>query len=467
MTERWTLLQSAWVASLILAVVTFLPAMTGAFAASYGALTEAPQDLRDCELPADISGTTLLETGCRYTRSITISASDVVLDCQGATITGMHRRGIVIRPGLKSVTVRDCRLHDTGGILIEGQTPEDDPQSREAARVGSSQGVVLEHLTITNSFMTGIFVDHYVVGAVIRNSIVADGHHVGIYLEHGSQKNTVSGNLVRNNGLFTNFGIRRIGPTRREGLSVDGSAFNLIENNVFDGNAFGGIFHYKNCWEFHTTNSQSCPRLQGSDGNVIRGNVFRNMDIGIWVASRQSRDLVMWDCGDKSPYENPVSLELMMGEREWGQSDGFQGYHFNPEQIAGFVDKRALSPRWPFPTKLHLYEDFAKDNIYEDNCFEWLETGIRIEDDGNAVTGNRFIGDFEYLYLGSPFRARFLNRPIKNTVISGNHSFSPSGRSFLENSFLAEGEHIDTVIEQQGFGNFSMPKRTTCSAGPS
>ncbi len=437
----------------------------GGSAASYGVVTGAPSVLRDCSLPDIEPGQILLETDCRYTHSITIEDSNVTLDCRGATITGMHRRGIIIRPGLKNVVIRDCRLHDTGGILIEGQTPEDDAAARDAARAASSQGVVLDHLTITRSYMTGVFVDHYVVGATIRNSIVADGHHVGIYLEHGSQKNTVSSNLIRNNGLFTNKGIRRIGPTRREGLSVDGSAYNLIENNVFDGNAFGGIFHYKNCWEFHTTNPESRPRLQGSNGNVIRGNTFRNMDIGIWVASRQARDLVMWDCGDKSPYDNPVSLEPMMGDRPWGVSDAFLGYNFNPELIAGFVDKRALAPRWPFPMALYLYEDFAKDNTYEGNCFERLQTGIRVEDDGNVVAGNLFIGDFEYLYLGSPFRARYLKRPVSGTVIENNRSISPAGRSFLENSFLADGEHADTVIDQPDTINAGLLSETVCPSG--
>ncbi|WP_298959243.1 right-handed parallel beta-helix repeat-containing protein [uncultured Roseibium sp.] len=432
---------------------------------TFGALTGAPPELRDCELPEIGPGTVFLENGCRYRRSITIEQSDVVLDCRGATITGMHRRGIVIRPGLRNVTIRDCRLHDTGGILIEGQTPEDDAPARDAARAASSSGVVLEHLTITESYMTGVFVDHYVVGATIRNSIVADGHHVGIYLEHGSQKNTVSGNLIRNNGLFTNQGIRRIGPTRREGLSVDGSAFNLIENNVFDSNAFGGIFHYKNCWEFHTTNPESRPRLQGSDGNIIRGNIFKNMDIGIWVASRQARDLVMWDCGDESPYENPVSLELMMGDRSWGKSDEFLGYRFNPELIAGFVDKRALSPRWPFPMKLRLFEDFAKDNLYQGNCFENLQTGIRIEDDGNVVEDNFFVGDFEYLYLGSPFRAKYLNRPVVGTVIENNRNYSPSGRDFIQNSFLAKGEHNQTVILQPKPSEAGAGAETSCPSG--
>lgn len=433
---------------------------------TYGALTPAPEALKDCALPAVTSGKVLLETDCRYTNPIVISTGNVILDCRGGTISGMHRRGITIRPGLKNVTIRDCRLDDTGGILIEGQTPTDDAAARDEARANSSQGVVLDHLTITQSYMTGVFVDHYVVGATIRNSIVADGHHVGIYLEHGSQKNVVSGNLIRNNGLFTNKGIRRIGPTRREGLSVDGSAYNLIENNIFDSNAFGGIFHYKNCWEFHTTNPESRPRLQGSDGNVIRGNVFRNMDIGIWVASRQARDLVMWDCGDKSPYDKPVSLNLMMGKRPWGQSDNFLGYRFNPELIAGLVDKNALAPRWPFPTELHLYEDFAEDNTYEGNCFENLLTGIRIEDDGNEVRNNLFLGDFEYLYLGSPFRARMLNRPIKGTVIEGNRSVSPSGRIFLQNSFLADGEYTDTVIDQPDPAS-AGPKPDVCETGRS
>lgn len=434
-------------------------------AAEPGALTPAPEDLRACELPDIVTGLTLLETGCRYTSPLVISHSDVLLDCRGATIAGMTRRGITIRPGLKNVIIRDCRLHDTGGVLIEGQTPADDAAARDEARANSSQGVVLDHLTITSSYMTGVFVDHYVVGATIRNSIVEDGHHVGVYLEHGSQKNVVSGNLIRNNGLFTNRGIRRIGPTRREGLSVDGSAFNLIEDNVFDGNAFGGIFHYKNCWEFHTTNPESRPRLQGSDGNVIRGNTFRNMDIGIWVASRQARDLVTWDCGDKSPYDNPVPLTIMMSERPWGVSDAFLGYHFNPELIAGLVDDRAPEPRWPFPMALYLFEDFAKDNRYENNCFEELKTGIRIEDDGNVVADNLFIGDFEYLYLGSPFRARYLDRPLRDTAIEGNLAVSPSGKGFLENSFLAEGEHVGTMLSQNG--SAATPHCPTPAEAPS
>ncbi|PVB62916.1 right-handed parallel beta-helix repeat-containing protein [Labrenzia sp. 011] len=430
-----------------------------------GALTPAPKVLRECSLPKIEAGRNLLQTDCRYTDGIVIAASNVTLDCQGALITGMHRRAIIIRPGLKNVTIRDCRLDDTGGILIEGQTPQDDPAARDRARATSSEDVVLEHLTITRSYMTGIFVDHYVVGATIRDSIVADGHHVGIYLEHGSQRNTVSGNLIRNNGLFTNRGIRRIGPTRREGLSIDGSAYNLVENNIFEDNAFGGIFHYRNCWEFHTTNPESRPRLQGSNGNIIRGNVFRNMDIGIWVASRQARDLVMWDCGDTSPYDNPVSLELMMKDRPWGQSDELLGYRFNPELIAGLVDKRAPAPLWPFPMALHLFEDFARDNLYEGNCFENLKTGIRIEDDGNAVKDNLFLGDFEYLYLGSPFRAALLDHPVTGTQVIGNRNLSPAGRTLLENSFLAEGEHSHTVMDQPANTAEKVPSGARCRPG--
>ena len=91
-------------------------------------------------------------------------------------------------------------------------------------------------------------------------------------------------------------------------------------------------------------------------------------------------------------------------------------------------------------------------------------TGIRIEDDGNTVRDNLFVGDFEYLYLGSPFRAKMLNRPIEGTVIEGNKNASPSSRSFLQNSFLADDEHKDTVIGQPDAGS-SVPVPDTCKTG--
>ena len=74
------------------------------------------------------------------------------------------------------------------------------------------------------------------------------------------------------------------------------------------------------------------------------------------------------------------------------------------------------------------------------------------------------MGDFEYLYLGSPFRANMLNRPIEGTVIEGNKNASPSSRSFLQNSFLAADEHKDTVIVQPDAGS-SVPAPDTCKTG--
>ena len=220
---------------LALPILCLLSVLSGTAASetrsTYGALTPAPETLRACTLPDMTPGKVQLETDCRYTEPVVISSDNVLLDCRGGTITGMHRRGITIRPGLKNITIRDCRLDDTGGILIEGQTPSDDAAARDDARANSSQGVVLDHLTITKSYMTGVFVDHYVVGATIRNSIVADGHHVGIYLEHGSQKNVVSGNLIRN--------IKKVGPYPPEvagfGIGIAVEADTTLTGNVVEG----------------------------------------------------------------------------------------------------------------------------------------------------------------------------------------------------------------------------------------
>lgn len=35
-----------------------------------------------------------------------------------------------------------------------------------------------------------------------------------------------------------------------------------------------------------------------SDENIVRHNVFVGERVGVWLASRQSKDLSKWDCGD-------------------------------------------------------------------------------------------------------------------------------------------------------------------------
>lgn len=151
-------------------------------------------------------------------------------------------------------------------------------------------------MVVTGSGRVGIYFDDYVTDSTLSNSTVQQSYMSGIYLEHSSRNNRIINNRIVNNGHES------LGRGKREGLAVDSSANNLIEGNLFKGNGAGGVFLYKNCGE-HYSSGKSVIRWQHSDHNIIRNNTFTDEQIGIWLASRQSRDLSGFDCGNK-PKDN-------------------------------------------------------------------------------------------------------------------------------------------------------------------
>jgi len=82
-------------------------------------------------------------------------------------------------------------------------------------------------------------------------------------------------------------------------------------------------------------------RWQHSDYNVIRNNTFVNEPVGIWLASRQNRDLSGFDCGDK-----------------------------------------------PREGSLKFYPDYADNNVVVGNRFEGVSA--KVVDDGKANYINRY-----------------------------------------------------------------------------
>src|SRR5690606_792813 len=136
--------------------------------------------------------------------------------------------------------------------------------------------IVIEDSTFLNSRGVGIFVDGYVTGVTLRRLHVEGSGSSGIYLEAGSKDNLVEDNDIVDNGFgengpywqqFQGLDIWYWG-TGREGLSIDGSRFNTVRHNRFSGNAYGGIFLYKNCGEYVNLRPQRWwHRRYGADGN--------------------------------------------------------------------------------------------------------------------------------------------------------------------------------------------------------
>ncbi|ADW72985.1 Parallel beta-helix repeat [Rahnella aceris] len=253
----------------------------------------------ECELP-EVRGNTTLSPHCVYKEAVIITSSNTTLDCRGAVLEGDNERpfGILINSKgkpLSDVTVRNCKVrHFTrSGIRITSDIAANklSPNHEKNYRRTPTR-ITLENVEVTGSGRVGIYFDDYVTHSTLSHSIVRDSYMSGIYLEHSSRNNKVVDNQIIDNGH------ERFGKGKREGLAVDSSAYNLIEGNRFESNGAGGVFLYKNCGE-HFSTGKSVIRWQHSDYNVIRNNTFVNEPVGIWLASRQNRDLSGFDCGDK------------------------------------------------------------------------------------------------------------------------------------------------------------------------
>ena len=271
---------------------------------------------------AELTTSSHLDPTCTYTAGFDITASDVTLDCQGATIAApisANGAGILIHTpvevAMDHVTVRNCRVEgflNSIKVTRDGfRTLPDDGQ--EFAH--PTTDIVIERTVVTGSRGVGIYVDGYVSGVTLRRNEIKGAGGSGIYLETGSKQSIVEGNQIVDNGYIENgpngtkykfsgidFWFWGIG---REGISVDGSYENTIRGNVFTRNSAGGIFMYKNCGEY-PDRPRYFERRDPADHNLIQGNVFVGGREGIWVSSRMGENTLPMECTDEAYIDEPL-----------------------------------------------------------------------------------------------------------------------------------------------------------------
>ena len=341
-----------------------------------------------------------LDPACTYTEGITITASDVTLDCRGARIESPDRsgsRGVSVTApttvALARVTVRNCVIEGfLNNVRVTRQGFKELAQGHEYEHPFAD--IVIENSHLYRSRGSGVFVDGYVTDVTLRDLEIAGSGGVGIYLEAGSKDNVVERNHVHRNGYADTYGPGvpfsfggtefRYHSTGREGLAIDGSRDNVVRDNVFERNANGGVFLYKNCGEFATERPGGWwHRPYGAEGNLIEGNRFLDEPDGVWVGSRMSENQFFMDCSDPTYVDGPV-------------------------------------------TAVHL--DAASGNTIRDNDFEQVRHGVRVEDDDTVVAGNRFTGvgiegyTVWAVIVGTEHRTQVLGQPVDGVVVSGNEA---------------------------------------------
>ncbi|MEC7121122.1 MAG: right-handed parallel beta-helix repeat-containing protein [Pseudomonadota bacterium] len=325
-----------------------------------------------------VSGSMTLDPKKTYTKTeFQIRQSDTILDCQGALIDGQNKvkTGLRIvsdgKTPLRNVTVKNCNFKNfsSSGIRIYwkgNDTLKLKHSMAERYRLAPQQ-IKLLNITVEDTAKSSVYVDDYVSDVLIDGLTVRRSGALGLYLEHHSRRTTVQNSLFEQNGY-------RGGKPAREGLAIDASMHNVIRNNTFKGNAQGGIFLYKNCGERFST-GKSVLRTQQASYNVIEGNTFIDMPRGVWLASRQSKNLSKWDCGDPSLDD---------------------GVH---------------------------YQDYARHNTIRNNRFCGIPKPVIVEDNHNTITDNRYDRvQRGFAEVTRPPREKLLNQPVIGTVLKNNQA---------------------------------------------
>ena len=394
-----------------------------------GPLIERAQPLRPCEHPDErLSGQVVLEAGCFYEQSFEIDEPDTTLDCNGAELRPEDGFAVNIKRNADRALVRNCYVRGVKGIAVRVRKVRDG-ESDDDVRALAPQDVVIENVDIVSTESVGVHLLPHTVGVTVRNSVLSNNSSSGVYMSPYGRHHRIINNQIDNNGHIKPDGTPRIGWYRREGIAIDGSSEHYIAGNDISANAFGGILLYKNCWEHAAEEPNSRPRTDHARANLIENNRFREQPFGIWIAARQSRDLTLMGCGDPTPYRNPIAV-MDVFHPTYGD--------YPSAAIELYLLSLNFASVWP---------DFAEDNEIIGNTFESIgRGGIRVEDDGTRVADNLFIGDFDYVFVGAPFRARLAGQPVDSTVIVSNSYHSSSGADFSERLALIPDEHSNTEL---------------------
>ncbi|MCK5813290.1 MAG: right-handed parallel beta-helix repeat-containing protein [Cocleimonas sp.] len=360
-----------------------------------------------------ITENTTLPSGCRYDRvRFEITRSDVVFDCNNAILNGLGKTkrntfflaykqeeapllaAFFIRGSeddfIENVTIKNCNIsYYINGVNVNFGLKESTHHNlknninvaalEDHLRTLSPHNIQLENMNITANHKTAIYIQRYITDFKLKDSTIK-ANDIGIYLESGTKNNLISNTTFSKNGETT-YDLasrkRKLRIKKREAIAIDSSAYNTIIGNTFINNAGGAIFLYKNCYENYKDES-SLPRIQHSSFNIIENNTFSDERKGVWIASRQSREMENFNCGD------PL---VIVGE------DNDDKY----------------------------YEDFSRNNQIVSNVFNGVEKSIIVEDDNNIISNNTFTGESRVdLIIGTEIRSTYLNHPVKNTVVENN-----------------------------------------------
>jgi parallel beta-helix repeat protein len=244
------------------------------------------------------------------TTCFTVNASNMVLDCNGHSITGFDEDGSygVYLESKRNVTIKNCIIehYDTALLLNSSYANSIYRNTLSYNKIGvslklSANNTLRENIANWNS-QNGMFMDSS-DGNLLGNSSFKNNNESGIFLDN-SKYNSIENSEISSNLLYgivlssnsNNLLNNKISGNKRYGVYLASAFNNTLSQNTISNNSPAGIFLY-----LSDNNTLSGNRITSNDGgillessqkNLMRGNNITYNSIGLILNSSQSNILV-------------------------------------------------------------------------------------------------------------------------------------------------------------------------------
>ena len=299
---------------LALAAHVGLPTVAHAAPCTPFQLGEIKEPARSSDAEVAVTCDVTLASTDRITKRLILqgpAASNLVIDCNGATLDGgkgtinenrdmievRSRRttdanGAVIWERVEDVQISQCNV--IGAVRVwgmgkNGEAADVRASSRLAGHVGrvraaAPRRITFENMTITALGRTPFYLSPGVSYVTLRDSeITGESTSVGVYLDTESYANELRNNYfhVTNRQEY----VGGIYVRKREELAIDNSTYNKIINNYFSTLEGGGIYAYRNCGEGGTVR-HGTPSHNHIINNTFYYNLYDGDNAAIHLGSR-------------------------------------------------------------------------------------------------------------------------------------------------------------------------------------
>jgi len=264
---------------------------------------------RTCNMEISTPGLTILTediTGCTEDYIITITANDVILDCDGHAIQGTCSKGIYVN-NVDNVTVKNCDINLNGANSFYGiyyDNSNDGLIEDNVVWVSGSSAVRLT--SSSNNTITANYATAYGDGAISFHSgsdnntiidntaITQDDFSV---ILHSSSNNIISGNIVYANSWYAihlhlgsnnNVIADNTATATQHTINLDSSTNNIITNNNVLANEYYSICLDSSSNNIITNNTATANEdfaidLDSSSNNIVANNIFTAEDSAIHI----------------------------------------------------------------------------------------------------------------------------------------------------------------------------------------